>query len=104
MNIAGPPLAAGTFNENGSPFFSGELAPGEVTVLPLGSVHFVSNTGCDPVLIAAAFNSETPGVGFLASMYTAFDPETIQAAFGDPNAQVFDSEYNPVVQLLESLD
>ena len=55
MNIAGPPLAAGSFNENGSPFFSGDLKAGEVVVLPLGSVHYVTNEGCDPALIAAAF-------------------------------------------------
>jgi quercetin dioxygenase-like cupin family protein len=55
MNIAGPPLAAGSFNENGSPFFGGNLTAGQVVVLPLGSVHYVSNEGCDPALIAAAF-------------------------------------------------
>jgi oxalate decarboxylase/phosphoglucose isomerase-like protein (cupin superfamily) len=55
MNIAGPPLAGGSFNENGSPFFEGNVSAGEVVVLPLGSVHYVSNTGCDPALIAAAF-------------------------------------------------
>ncbi|RSH91577.1 hypothetical protein EHS25_009876 [Saitozyma podzolica] len=58
---------------------------------PLGSVHYVSNEGCDPALIAAAFNSETPGVGFLSSMYTAFDPETIDAAFGNAGATIFNT-------------
>lgn len=55
MNIAGPPLAAGSFAENGSPFFDGKLNAGEVIVLPMGSVHYVTNTGCDPVFIAAGF-------------------------------------------------
>jgi quercetin dioxygenase-like cupin family protein len=55
FNIAGPPLAATSFLENGSPIFNGEVSAGEVVVLPMGSVHFVTNTGCDPVMITAGF-------------------------------------------------
>ncbi|BEJ10319.1 hypothetical protein CcaverHIS641_0703540 [Cutaneotrichosporon cavernicola] len=94
FNIAGPPLAATSFQENGSPIFSGQVAAGDVIVLPQGSVHFVSNTGCDPVFITAGFNSETPGVGFLSSMYTSMDPQTINAAFGQEGT-VFDANKIP---------
>ena len=89
LNVAGPPLSAGSFQENGAPYVQGNLAAGSVTVLPLGSIHYVSNEGCDPAFIVAGFNSETPGVGFLSSMYTAFDPQTVNAAFGGVGAQVF---------------
>lgn len=81
MNVAGPPLSAGSFNENGSPYYQGNLEAGQVVSLPLGSMHYISNEGCDPALIVSGFNSASPGVGFLSSMYDAFDPETIQAAF-----------------------
>jgi len=69
INVAGPPLSAGSFNENGAPFY--------------------------PALIVAGFNSETPGVGFLSSMYTAFDPQTVAAAFGGAGATVFDTSKIP---------
>ncbi len=95
INVAGPPLSAGSFNENGAPFYQGNLNAGSVTVLPLGSIHYVSNEGCDPALIVAGFNSETPGVGFLSSMYTAFDPQTVAAAFGGAGATVFDTSKIP---------
>ena len=101
MNVAGPPLSAGSFQENGAPYIQGNLAAGSVTVLPLGSIHYVSNEGCDPALIVAGFNSETPGVGFLSSMYTAFNPQTVNAAFGGVGAQVFDSmsHYMPLYEI-----
>lgn len=81
FNVAGPPLLAGSFNENGSPYYHGELNVGETVMLPRGSSHFIANTGCEPSFTVSAFNADSPGVGFLYSVYSSIDEETISAAF-----------------------
>lgn len=92
LNVAGPPLLAGSFNENGSPYYSGKLNAGDLVMLPKGSTHFVANTGCEPAFIVSAFNAESPGVGFLYAAYASIDEDTISAAFAGADMPSFDPE------------
>ncbi len=55
LNVVGPPLLATVIPENGADPVSVEIGPGNVTILPMGSVHMVSGTGCEPTLIVASF-------------------------------------------------
>lgn len=55
INVVGPPLEHGLIGENGSPPALSYAGPGNATVLPQGSMHYVANTGCDPTIIVAGF-------------------------------------------------
>jgi hypothetical protein len=100
LNVAGPPLQAGIIPENGAPIISGMTPAGTATVLPRGSMHFISNTGCDPSTIVAGFNSENPGALFMSAAYAAFDTETYSAAFGGINVTVLDPSKIPNTVIL----
>jgi len=95
LNVAGPPLLATVIPENGADPVSLQLGAGNVTILPAGSVHMVAGTGCQPTLIVASFNAESPGVLLFTNAYQAFDTETIDAAFGGVGATVYDSSKIP---------
>jgi oxalate decarboxylase/phosphoglucose isomerase-like protein (cupin superfamily) len=95
LNVAGPPLLATVIPENGADPISVELGAGNVTILPAGSVHMVAGTGCQPTLIVASFNAESPGVLLFSTAYQAFDTETLDAAFGGVGATVYDSSKIP---------
>jgi len=88
VNVAGPPLMAGLITEGGAPTIIGYAGPGNVTVLPQGSTHFVASTGCEPTVIVAAFNSESPGALFVSQSYAAFSESTYEAAFGGIGVQM----------------
>ncbi len=55
LNVAGGPLIATLIPENGADPVSALLGAGNVTILPMGSVHMVASTSCDPTLIVASF-------------------------------------------------
>jgi hypothetical protein len=104
LNIAGPPLMAGIIPENGAPIIAGFTGPGNATVLPQGSIHFIANTGCDPTVIVAGFNAENPGALFVSSAYAAFDTETYSAAFGGIGVTMLDPAKIPNTVILGRQD
>jgi len=95
VNVAGPPLMTGVIPEAGAPSIVGYAGVGNVTVLPQGSVHYVSSTGCYPTVIVAGFNSESPGVLFVSQAFAAFDEETYSAAFGGIGVTMIDEDQIP---------
>jgi len=95
VNVAGPPLMTGVIPEGGAPSIVGYAGPGNVTVLPQGSVHYVSSTGCYPTVIVAGFNNESPGVLFVSQAFAAFDEQTYSAAFGEIGVTMIDNSQIP---------
>jgi hypothetical protein len=75
-------LRAGLLTENGARFILNDLKPGTASVFPMGAIHFEMNTGCEPALFVAAFNSEDPGVLSVAQRYFGIPPDIIGAALG----------------------
>ena len=93
VNVAGPPLMTGVIPEGGAPSIVGYAGPGNVTLLPQGSVHYVASTGCYPTVIVAGFNNESPGVLFVSQAFAAFDEQTYSAAFGEIGVTMIDSQF-----------
>jgi len=97
VNVAGPPLMTGVIPEAGAPSIVGYAGVGNATVLPQGSVHYVSSTGCYPTVIVAGFNNESPGNLFVSQAFAAFDEETYSAAFGGIGVTMIDDSQIPNV-------
>jgi len=95
VNVAGPPLMTGVIAEGGAPSIVGYAGPGNVTVLPQGSIHYVASTGCYPTVIVAGFNNESPGALFVSQAYAAFDEETYAAAFGKSGVTMLSNDQIP---------
>jgi len=104
VNVAGPPLQAGIIPENGAPIIMGMAGPGTATVLPRGSMHYITNTGCEPVTIVAGFNAESPGALFMSAAYAAFDTQVYSAAFGGIPVTVLDPKKIPNTVILGRQD
>jgi hypothetical protein len=100
LNIAGPPLISTIITGGADGPINNILGPGNITVLPMGSLHMIASTGCDPTLFVAAFNNEDPGALFLTTAYQAFDPETIDAAFGHVGAKVYNDSMIPISAII----
>ncbi|KAJ7739896.1 RmlC-like cupin [Mycena metata] len=75
-------LRTGMLTENGARFVVNDLPPGSMTVFPQGAVHFEVNTGCEPAMFVAAFNSEDPGVSSLAQRFFGLPIDIIDATMG----------------------
>jgi len=82
LNVAGPLLMSAIIPESGGPVVNNLSPAGSAVVLPQGSVHFIANTGCEPMTFVAGFNHENPGVLFQTDAFGAFDNQTYAAAFG----------------------
>jgi len=82
INIAGPPVVYGVFNENGGGIVYGRQSVGTATMLPQNSMHFSQNDGCYPAVSVSVFNCESPGLMFASQAFAAFNEETMAAAFG----------------------
>jgi quercetin dioxygenase-like cupin family protein len=54
--------------------FARTVSKGELFVFPRGLVHFQRNNGGAPAVAISAFNSQLPGVQFLAQALTAASP------------------------------
>jgi len=91
---------AGIIPENGAPLIMSTAGPGNATILPRGSVHYIANTGCEPTVIVAGFNAENPGVLFVSTSYAAFDSETYSAAFGGIGVTMLDPAKIPNTVIL----
>jgi len=83
INVAGPPLSYGNFNENGGDIVYGRQGVGTAVMLPHNSMHFTQNDGCYPAISVSVFNHESPGFLFASQAYAAFSTETLEAAFGE---------------------
>ncbi|RUP49405.1 RmlC-like cupin [Jimgerdemannia flammicorona] len=78
--IAQGKFEAGFFEENGARFIVNTLHKGEVTVFPMGAIHFEQNLNCEPAVFVAAFNSEDPGVSTIGSNFIGGLPADIVSA------------------------
>lgn len=48
-------LTSGTIGENGSRFVFNTVHTGQATVFPVGSVHYQSNEGCEPMTFVCQY-------------------------------------------------
>ncbi|KAJ7485707.1 RmlC-like cupin domain-containing protein [Mycena latifolia] len=76
-------LRTGLLTENGARFIVNDLPPGSMTVFPQGAIHFEMNTGCDPAMFVAGFNSEDPGVMSLAQRFFGLPADVVSATMGE---------------------
>ena len=64
--ITGSSLKVGFIQENGVRYVSNVLSPGQASIFPKGSFHFVANLDCEPVTFVAGLNSADPGTAAIA--------------------------------------
>ncbi|KAF9790710.1 RmlC-like cupin [Thelephora terrestris] len=80
-------MEAGFIEENGARFVKNTLTKGQGTLFPQGSIHYQTNTGCDPVLFVAVLNNEDPGSSQIAQRFFGLPPNVTQATLGDIGLQ-----------------
>lgn len=85
MGVAGT-MDAGIAPENGGPQnITFEVGPGEVFVVPQGTIHYNYNNQCIPNLFLQSFTSADPGainvVGALAALRDGSDSGVLQFTF-----------------------
>ncbi|XP_024536693.1 rhicadhesin receptor-like [Selaginella moellendorffii] len=59
--------------------FAQTINPGELFVFPRGLVHFQINTGREPAVAVAGFNSQNPGVSQVAKAVLGSNPPILDA-------------------------
>jgi Cupin len=69
-------------SEAGGALISNEFEVGGATMFPKGSVHYEFNPKCSPASFVAAFNSNDPGVTFIASGLVSLEEQIVIAALG----------------------
>ena len=70
--------------ETGAVLITNELKTLGSTLFPKGSIHLVYNPTCQPAQVVAAFNSNDPGVSFVANnLFELKDSQVIAALGGD---------------------
>ncbi|KAJ7683181.1 spherulin-1B [Mycena rosella] len=82
FNVNGT-IRTGMITENGARFIMTDLDPGEMTVFPMGSVHFQINEGCAPAMFVSGFNSEDPGALQIAQRFLGLSPDIVAATLND---------------------
>lgn len=79
-------LTSGTIGENGSRFVFNTVHTGQATVFPVGSVHYQSNEGCEPMTFVCKYQLRfvrvwiVSYVFFFAAAFSYEDPGTLSIA------------------------
>jgi hypothetical protein len=68
--------------ENGASLITNTLNQWGSTIFPKGSIHLEWNPTCHPASFVAAFNSNDPGISFVASNFVGLDDPVVIAALG----------------------
>ena len=69
-------------SETGGVLITNELKTNEGTMFPRGSIHLEYNDCCTPAAFVAAFNSNDPGVSFIAPNFFSLDDQVLLASLG----------------------
>jgi hypothetical protein len=69
--------------ETGATLISNELKTLGSTLFPKGSLHLAYNPECKPATFVAAFNSNDPGVSFVANNFILFQDQLVIANLGE---------------------
>jgi len=80
-------LESGFLVENGARFVMNTVPALSASVFPRGAIHFQANLGCEPIIFAAAFNNEDPGISQVAQRFFGLNPEAVGAALGGLGVQ-----------------
>ncbi|KAH9951608.1 RmlC-like cupin [Amylocystis lapponica] len=76
-------LTSGMVTETGSRFITDTLSPGQAMVLPMGSIHFQQNNGCEPLMFVSALNNEDPGSNLVGQSFFGLPADIVGATLGD---------------------
>ena len=68
--------------ETGAALVTNELNTLGATLFPKGSIHFEYNNECSPAAFVAAFNSNDPGVSFVAANLFSLEDQVVIASLG----------------------
>jgi len=81
--LTGQELQVGFLQENGARLVVNTVYPGQGTIFPKGSFHYLSNPQCGPVTYVAGLNAEDPGVASVAQRFFGLQPDSVDATLGD---------------------
>ncbi|KAJ7651161.1 hypothetical protein FB45DRAFT_997827 [Roridomyces roridus] len=76
-------IRTGMITENGARFILNEIQPGQMTIFPMGSIHFQINDGCEPITFVSTFNSDDPGALQIAQRFLGLPFDITGATLGD---------------------
>lgn len=85
-------LLTGFYQEAGANYVTNVVRAGQATVFPQGSIHFEQNTGCEPVTLIAALNSEDPGFTPATIFYQTLPEDIVSAALGGASADAIKAQ------------
>ena len=68
--------------ETGAVLVTNTLKKWQSTLYPKGSIHVQYNPTCEPASFVAAFNSNDPGVSFVATSFLSLEDQLVVASLG----------------------
>ena len=80
-------FTTGFIAENGARTIVNTVYPGQMTIFPKGSIHWLANTGCQKVTFLAAYNDEDPGTTQIAHNLFNLPSDVVTATLGNVDSK-----------------